>query len=193
MDNQQPQNPVGPPPVSPIQDPEAKKEADEIKVKMARLEYYKELAKVVAVWLQMFKAEAVSLVSGVGTLLLGWFQIRKWVIQGRAEIKTMKAEVSPKKMEKTSSKVGGGSGHFHHATKTSHKVVPKAETPAKSSSESLVGTVGIPSIPTPAGMPTMGADTWAFFGVAGIFVTTMVHFVWKSFKGKLDSRPKTGG
>jgi len=62
--------------------------AEERKSKLwhLRLERYAEVAKTVSIILQAFKAEAVSLVSGIGTLILGWYHIKKWITRGQKEV-----------------------------------------------------------------------------------------------------------
>jgi hypothetical protein len=75
--------------VNPVieRDPEVLAEVKKNRLLQLKLERWKETAGAVGVVLQTFKAEAMSLTSGVGTLVVGWFQIRKWVAKGRAEVK----------------------------------------------------------------------------------------------------------
>lgn len=68
-------------------DPEVLAEIKKNKLLHLKLERWKETAGALGVVLQTFKAEAMSLTSGIGTLVLGWFQIRKMVVRGRAETK----------------------------------------------------------------------------------------------------------
>lgn len=68
-------------------DPEVLAEAKKNRIWHLRLERYTAVATAIGSILQTFKAEAVSLVSGIGTLVIGWFQIRKWVVQGRNEVR----------------------------------------------------------------------------------------------------------
>jgi hypothetical protein len=60
-------------------DPEVLAEEKKSRIWHLRLERYAEVAKTVGVILQTFRAEAVSLVSGIGTLILGWYHIKKWI------------------------------------------------------------------------------------------------------------------
>ena len=69
------------------QDPEVLAEEKKNRIWHLKLERYKEMAGAVGVILQAFKSEAMSLISGVGTLVVGWFQIRKMVVKGRAEVR----------------------------------------------------------------------------------------------------------
>ena len=50
-----------------------------------RLERYTQLSTAIGVILHNFRAEAISLVSGAGTLVLGWFQIKRWILDGGSE------------------------------------------------------------------------------------------------------------
>lgn len=68
-------------------DPEVMAEVKKNRLLHLRLERWKETAGAVGVILQTFKAEAMSLMSGVGTLVVGWFQLRKYVVKGRAEVR----------------------------------------------------------------------------------------------------------
>lgn len=68
-------------------DPEVLAEIKKNKLLHLKLERWKETAGALGVVLQTFKAEAMSLTSGIGTLVIGWFQIRKVVARGRAETK----------------------------------------------------------------------------------------------------------
>lgn len=66
-------------------DPEIRAEEKKNKIWHLRFERWKEGATAVSFFLQTFKAEAVSLMSGLGTLVVGWYQLRRWVVRGRAE------------------------------------------------------------------------------------------------------------
>ena len=77
------------------QDPEVLAEEKQNRIWHLKMERYKEMAGAVSVILQTFKSEAISLVSGVGTLVVGWFQVRKWVIQGRHEVRAEAAASKP--------------------------------------------------------------------------------------------------
>jgi hypothetical protein len=155
MDNQT--QGVKPPATADLQDPEIKKEAERIKIKMMRLEYYKALAGVILVWLQAFKAEAVSLVTGVGTIIMGYYRIKKWVLRSRTEIKDMRATISPE-----STTLSGGTA------KSRAKVMGKFESLKTS-------TVGGPSISLEQ-IPKFGTDDATFIGVTMVFALTVVHF-----------------
>lgn len=76
-------------PVNPVieNDPEVLAEVKKNRILHLKLERWKDSAAAVGVVLQTFKAEAMSLISGVGTLVVGWFQIRKMVAKGRAEVR----------------------------------------------------------------------------------------------------------
>ncbi len=74
-------------PAGPERDPEVLAEIKKNKILHLRLERWKETAGAMGVVFQTFKAEAMSLTSGIGTLVLGWFQIKKVVVRGRAETK----------------------------------------------------------------------------------------------------------
>ena len=73
------------PPIS--QDPDVLKEEKKNRIWHLRMERWMEAAKAVSVILQAFKAEAVSLVSGIGTLVVGWYHIRKVILAGRKAVK----------------------------------------------------------------------------------------------------------
>lgn len=72
-------------PAVPERDPDVLAEQKKNKIWHLRLERYREGVVTFGFFLQTFRSESVSLVSGLGTLVAGWFQIRKWVAQGRAE------------------------------------------------------------------------------------------------------------
>jgi hypothetical protein len=59
-------------------DPEVIAEEKRLHIKMMRLQYYKELARTIGVFFQTFRNEAVSLVSGISVLVIGYFRVRKW-------------------------------------------------------------------------------------------------------------------
>jgi len=65
--------------------------AEEKKLRLSQLKWKRYIVgfKGIAVGLQTFKSEAVSLVSGLGTLVVGWFQLRKWISQGRTDVKAV--------------------------------------------------------------------------------------------------------
>ena len=52
-------------------DPEVLAEAKKTRIWHLRLERYKDIAKAVGIILQTFRAEAISLMSGLGTLVVG--------------------------------------------------------------------------------------------------------------------------
>jgi hypothetical protein len=97
-------------------DPEVLAEVKKNRILHLKLERWKETASAVGVVLQTFKAEAMSLISGVGTLVVGWFQIRKMVIKGRAEVKaegTSEVRSAGRSTEKKfdRAEMAGGSGY----------------------------------------------------------------------------------
>lgn len=83
----EPEAPEQPEQVDPVldNDPDVLAAKKKNKLLHLKLDRYKEIAGTVGTILQTFKAEAMSLTSGVGTLVVGWFQIRKWVAHGRSE------------------------------------------------------------------------------------------------------------
>jgi hypothetical protein len=68
-------------------DPAVIQEAVRLRVRLLRLKYYQEVFKTISLGFQTFKSEAVSFVSGVGTLILGWYQLKKWILVGGSEVK----------------------------------------------------------------------------------------------------------
>lgn len=66
-------------------DPEVLAEERRLRIKQLRLQYYKDLAGTVKVFLQTFKTEAMSLVSGISTLVLGYYEVKRWVLKGHRE------------------------------------------------------------------------------------------------------------
>ncbi len=54
-----------------------------------KLERYKDIANSWSSILQKFRAEAISLMSGLGTVVMTWFQIRKMVVRGRSEVRAL--------------------------------------------------------------------------------------------------------
>lgn len=68
-------------------DPEVIAEKKKNLLMHLKLERYKDIAKSWGSILQTFRAEAISLMSGLGTGVMSWFQIRKMVVKGRAEVR----------------------------------------------------------------------------------------------------------
>ena len=105
------------------QDPTVIQEEVRLRVRMLRLRYYQEVFKTIAAGIQTFKTEAVSLMSGLGTMVLGWYQLRKWVLVGRKEVKELKAvehavPVAP--LARPETRVGGHSRRTPRPTNTAH-------------------------------------------------------------------------
>jgi hypothetical protein len=178
----------------PTDDTTVKSAKAAIRLKLLKLYYYRELAKTVAVFMQTFKVEAVSLMAGISTLVLGWVQIKKWVVQSRHEIKDLQRENDQlevksaphvahkvKVTKSSSSSVGMGSGGGSSYTGA-------RRTPVANVSDLPIEMV-----------PTMGAvekkvDTFAsdpgFYGMmltAVIFVFTLVKAVKRRFGGSNGS------
>ena len=178
------------PPDTPIKDPEAQHEADEIKVKRLKLEYYKELAGVIAVYLQTFKTEAVSLVSGVGTLVMGYYQLKKWVVQNKADIKVIKDTNAVKEVPLTKTvhpeyvtmgkKLGAKKVSAKKAALHT-KSLPMPPTP--------IPTVGVPA-PAPAQtfVSKIGVDTMIFAVLASVFLSTALFSFSKQLRARFLSK-----
>jgi hypothetical protein len=156
--------------------PEVIQEEVRLRVRMLRLHYYREVARTVAVFLQTFKAEAVSLMSGLGTMVLGWYQLKKWVLVGRQEVRAVRE--------------GEGGG--------AEKVSPENQTVSKLLRQ---GQEALPPPPPPGGeelqmvasapmpTPTMFSDsaTYVWLGIAGVFVVSSVKAWLKRRKKATES------
>jgi len=158
-------------------DPAVLAEAKKLRIWNLRLARYVEVAKAIGVILQTFKAEAVSLMSGLGTLVLGWYQLRKWVLVGRQEVKNLKAVAKAERRSEQpvppmtrSGRTGGGTGHTH-ATPT------EIPTP-------------VVMVPTEiaAPVPTFMSDpnTYIWLGLVVAFVWSSV-VTWTKKKAKPES------
>ena len=101
-------------------DPEVLAEEKQNRIWHLKLERYKEMAGAVSVILQTFKSEAISLVSGIGTLVVGWYQVKKYAFQGHAESRAVKsvelgqAQVLGKGAGKGYGSGSGRLGHTHN-------------------------------------------------------------------------------
>ena len=137
------------------QDPDVLAEAKKNRIWHLRLERYKDLALGISIILQTFKAEAISLVSGAGTLVLGWFQVRKWIAQGRHEVAQV-SEPRPTAMA------------LHHKPR-------KAEMPVAPVSSLLEGIQGVPDTTETTVPNTILGDPMNYFPAI-----TLVVFVWSS-------------
>lgn len=151
------------PPLS--QDPDVLAEEKKTKIWHIRMERYTEVAKTVATILQTFKAEAVSLVSGTGTLVIGWFQVRKYVLQGRNEVKALKAEVQAVPVAK-------------HRKGTQEHVAVK-------SSALVEGVMGVPETGVVLERNNGFSDPMNYFPVVtmAVFIGSLVA-VWRKRKNK---------
>lgn len=127
--------PAAPDPVL-DRDPEVLAEEKKNRIWHLKLERWKEIVKAVAFSLQTFKAEAVSLTSGIGTLVVGWFQVKKWVVQGRAETRAEgraegkvagRAQERAERREDRAESSGYGSGHGRLGTSPRKAAEPVVE------------------------------------------------------------------
>jgi hypothetical protein len=147
----------------------------EIKIKRMRLEYYKEWAGVIAVWIQTFKTEAVSLVSGIGTLVLGWYQVRKWAVENRTEIKQLKVQENLAQRNLNAQKALA-QRHMKQQTKARSTIIPTA----------------VPTVQSEVVVAPVAQDTQAiykdggFYGllaIAGVFGVSAFKIIKNRFRG----------
>jgi hypothetical protein len=161
------------PPIS--QDPEVLAEEKQNRIWHLKLERYKEMATAVSVILQTFKSEAVSLVSGVGTLVIGYFQVRKYVVQGRHDVKAVRSEGVT---------LGYGSGQGRLGRAHIHQIETPPPPPKRGDTSDLMpppqqssmfsGVLGFPD--TGESIERLGfADPINYFQVLAIVV-----FIWSS-------------
>lgn len=166
------------PPVDPKveQDPAVIQEEVRLRVRMLRLKYYQEVFKTIAAGIQTFKTEAVSLMSGLGTLVLGWYQLRKWVLVGRKEVKELRAvEHAQPVAPRAEARAGGGSGRHTPRPTATATAVPAPAPEA----------VGLAE-------PTMFTDgaTYAWFAFIAAFLVSSV-MTWLKRKRKAAEDAKT--
>jgi hypothetical protein len=133
-------------PVNPAveNDPEVLAERKKNLLMHLKLVRWQETATAIGFFIRTFKSEAVSLVSGVGTLVVGWFQIKKWVVQGR-HVNQPQAQAQVPVLKTTAQGYGSGSGKMsakHHAAKV--QVVESAMVKDSSSTHMLEGIQGVP-------------------------------------------------
>jgi len=126
-------------------DPEVIAEKKKTLLMHLRIERYKEMATAVGFFLQTFKSETVSLVTGAGTLVVGWYQLRKWAAEGRAEVQALKVEAA-----------------------TTHPPRPRASAPAGETMESVeVSAAPSPEIPQ---SPMTDPMNYVTVGLPAIFI-----------------------
>jgi hypothetical protein len=70
--------------------PEDNKAAEQ--AKLFRLKYIQEVAQTAVIVAKSFMNAILSLVSGVVAAVSGWFQVRKMMLTGKQEIRTLRAE-----------------------------------------------------------------------------------------------------
>jgi hypothetical protein len=176
----------GEPPVDPSigKDPEVIAAQKENILLHLKLERYKDMAKAVGVILQTFKAEAVSLMSGLGTLVVGWFQLKKWVIQGRHETKAISQQEMVSTKTKTThrkpvSSVSQGYGSGSGRLGSRHQE-PVGMAPPPSGE--LVPT-STPNIPE--NLQTVFTDPMSY-----VPVLTALVFIWSSWKAWMKRKAK---
>ena len=151
------------------QDPEVIAEEKKLRIWQIRLERYQVLAKAIAVFIQTFRAEAVSLMSGIGTLVLGWFQIRKWVLTGKKEVKQLRADL-PR-----------AESPAHTSARTHRATRPSAPVATNTSEVSVPSDSSLP-------MPALVTDPNTY-----VWIGLVVAFVWSSIVtwAKKRSKPST--
>lgn len=165
-------------------DPEVLAEERRLRVRLLRLRYYKEVAGTIKVFLQTFKTEATSLVSGLGTLVLGYYQIKKWVLDQRRET-TVTHSASGRSMarpEHLEVKIGKDGKMVVERKK------PKATKPEPQlEARELVATA-------PAPEPTFVSDPmfYALIITGLAFGLTSGKLAWKKWRSNND-RSSTGG
>lgn len=161
------------PPIS--EDPEIRAEEKKNRIWHLKLERYKEIANAVGVILQTFKAEAVSLVSGVGTLVIGWFQVRKYVLQGRSEVRALRSAAP----------VEARAGAQHRERPTTAQEPAPAKT-----SPFLEGVMGVPETGAVLERNNGFADPMNYFPIVTlvVFIGSSIA-VWRKRKNK----PVEGG
>lgn len=150
-------------------DPEIVAEERKSRILHIRLERYKEIAGAIGVILQTFKAEAISLVSGVGTLTVGFYQVRKWAIQGRHEVKLSGISEQVKSAQ----------------TQAAHPVV----VPSKGGNSALLeGVLGVPETGIALEPVTGFSDPMNYFPAI-----TLVVFVWSSLMAWNKRKKRNSG
>jgi hypothetical protein len=177
-------------------DPDVLAEEKKSRIWHIKLERYKELAGAIGFFLRTFKAEAVSLVSGLGTLVVGGYQIRKWVVQNHAEIKTERKEsqkvetlAAPRTETKTGQGFGSGSGRLGGAHKNGHvsagvhKLRPLSERMEKVQAQAV--EVGSPALAVISEKLTPMSDPMNYAPIL-----TLLVFVWSSWKAWLKKKNK---
>lgn len=156
-------------------DPDVIAEEKKLRIWQLRIQRFGLIAKGVSLGLQTFKAEAVSLVSGIGTLVLGWFQLKKWVLTERHEVKALARATEAR----ASSEGGAGHGRPEAA---------EARVPARSGDlrELLESAGGVPvDLSRRVEVPTMMTDPNTY-----VWMALVVAFVASSVRAWLKSRAK---
>lgn len=176
-------------------DPEVIAEEKKLRLSELRWKRYIISFKGIAIGLQTFKAEAISLVSGIGTLVLGWYQLKKWVLTGRKEVnqmenKSLRVEATAVPLVKRESRdeightsgAGYGSSSANTAATASRRVKP-APTPAPTAEVvTMTPSVEIPTI-------MMDPQIYLWIGLLGTFVWSS----WKSWLKKKNKQLESGG
>ncbi len=195
-------------------DPEVLAEEKKNRIWHLKLERWKEIASAMGFFLRTFRAEAISLMSGLGTLVVGWYQLRKWVLVGRKDVRHLERKVSnaETKVELTSgvprhdigrvghgagggAGSGYGSGHGRlgsgprsvssSATVANRPKKTRAATPTiADDSTTLLPSSGEPIAMLP-GVPTMFTDPMTY-----VPLLTLAVFVWSSWKAWVKKHTK---
>jgi hypothetical protein len=168
-------------------DPEVLAEVIKNRIWHLKLERWMETAKAIGFFLQTFKAEAVSLMSGLGTLVVGWFQLKKWVIQGHKETKSFshqgasfpKAKETRKRMESSEGQgYGSGSGRVGASRQEPVQMDPPPPPFGELVLDPTAGSL-------PGKLQTMFTDPMTY-----VPVLTLLVFIWSSWKAWLKRKAK---
>lgn len=183
-------------------DPEVLAEQKKNKIWHLKMERYKDIANSVAELLKTFRAEVVSLMSGAGSVVVGWFQIKKLILRGRAETKVEAHGLGIRGTGPRSETGGGngygsgsgrlGAGHRHEHAKFETKTVEGIPVKKEVASSTMVESVAPAMAATVMDGSSLMADPMNY-----VMIGLPVVFVWSSavawFKRKKKMAEKQGG
>ncbi len=148
-------------------DPEvmaAKKKSLLLQLKLERATV---VAKFILYLLNSFRAEAISLVTGAGALVVGWTQVRKHYFQGKREVRA--ARDSAFGPHAPSTMRAGGSGRGPASTEA---------------------TTGMPDDMSALMPDTLMGDPWNYLGVAFVVIAVWSSIIAWLKRGKLSENFK---
>lgn len=137
-------------------DPDILAEKKKNRLSMLRWERYKGIASAVGFFLQTFRSEAISLTSGAGTLVMGYYQIKKYSSQSKKELRSE----LPEEHRLTES-------HHHKAMASSREVFGLS-----GGSSGTVAMEAVSMAPSSVAelLPTQDPGNYALVVFTGIFV-----------------------